>query len=159
MMVYSVFYFLLSPVSRLKNGKQIRVLISLILIWSFVILVGFHPPVLRSALMILVFHMAVVFKRQPNVYHSLAVSAFILLLFNQNFLFDVGFQLSYSAVFFIVYLHPIYQRYFRPKSKFSKIAIGFVGTYILGKLGTCQFMINYFLHASVVIFVGNVVML
>src|SRR5690625_1879691 len=90
MMVYSVFYFLLSPVSRLKNGKQIRVLISLILIWSFVILVGFHPPVLRSALMILVFHMAVVFKRQPNVYHSLAVSAFILLLFNLNFLFDVG---------------------------------------------------------------------
>ena len=53
-MVYSVL-FLLSPVSRLKNGKQIRVLISLILIWSFVILVGFHPPVLRSALMILVF--------------------------------------------------------------------------------------------------------
>src|SRR5690625_7019084 len=110
-MVYSVFYFLLSSVSRLKNGKQIRVLISLILIWSFVILVGFHPPVLRSALMILVFHMAVVFKRQPNVYHSLAVSAFILLLFNPNFLFDVGFQLCYSAVFFIVYLHPIYPRY------------------------------------------------
>src|SRR5690625_6441286 len=70
MMVYSVFYFLLSPVSRLKNGKQIRVLISLILIWSFVILVGFHPPVLRSALMILVFHMAVVFKRRSEEHTS-----------------------------------------------------------------------------------------
>lgn len=159
MMVYSVFYFLLSPVSRLKNGKQIRVLISLILIWSFVILVGFHPPVLRSALMILVFHMAVVFKRQPNVYHSLAVSAFILLLFNPNFLFDVGFQLSYSAVFFIVYLHPIYQRYFRPKSKFSKITIGFVGTSISAQLGTLPFTIYYFNQTSGLFLAGNVAMI
>lgn len=159
MMVYSVFFFLLSPFSRLKNGKQIRVLISLILIWSYVILVGFHPPVLRSALMILVFHTAVVFKRQPNVYHSLSVSAFVLLLFNPNFLYDVGFQLSYSAVFFIVYLHPIYQKFFKPKSKFSRTAIGFIGTSMSAQLGTLPFTIYYFNQTSGLFLAGNVVMI
>src|SRR5690625_5605801 len=82
MMVYSVFYFLLSPVSRLKNGKQIRVLISLILIWSFVILVVFHQPVLRSALLILFFYMVLIFKCKPNDYISLSVSLLILFFFN-----------------------------------------------------------------------------
>lgn len=159
MMVYSIFYFLLFPVSQLKNGKQIRILLSLFLIWSFVLLVGFHPPVLRSALMIFVFHIAVAFKRQPNVYHSLAVSAFILLLFNPNFLFEVGFQLSYSAVFFIVYLHPIYQKLFRPKTKYSRFIIGFVGTCISAQLGTLPFSVFYFNQTSALFLAGNVVMI
>lgn len=158
MIVYSIFYFLLAPISRLKNGKQTRVLLSLILIWSFVILVGFQPPVLRSALMILVFHIAIVFKRQPNFYHSLVLSAFILLLFNPNFLFEVGFQLSFSAVFFIVYLHPIYQKIFQPKGKFSKIAIGFIGTSFSAQLGTLPFTIYYFNQTSGLFLAGNVVM-
>src|SRR5690606_18467858 len=117
MMVYSIFMILLYPIIFLRNGKIIRILLSLVLIWSFVVFVGFQPPILRSAVMISVFYITITFRRKPNVYHTLAVSALILLLINPNFLLDVGFQLSFSAVFFIVYLHPIYQKLFCPRNK------------------------------------------
>src|SRR5690606_1841508 len=124
--VYMMFYFLLYPMVYLKNGKIIRILVSLFLIWSYVILVGFQPPILRSALMITVFHVTITFHRKPNIYHTLTVTAFILLCFRTNFLFDIGFQLSYMAVFFIVYLHPIYQKIFKPRNYFSKLTVGFM---------------------------------
>lgn len=159
MIVYSLFYILLYPIVYLKNGKVIRILISLILIWSYVILVGFQPPVLRSALMISVFHITVTFHRKPNIYHTLTVTALVLLCFNTNFLFDVGFQLSYLAVFFIVYLHPLYQKIFRPKTPFSRLTIGFVGTSISAQLGTFPIAVYYFHQTTGLFLAGNLVMM
>ncbi len=159
MMVYSMFMILLYPLIYLKNGKIIRILLSLTLIWSFVVFVGFQPPVLRSAVMISVYYITITFRRKPNVYHTLAVSALILLFINPNFLFDVGFQLSFSAVFFIVYFHPIYQKLFRPKSKFSKLTIGFIRTSISAQLGTFPFTVLYFHQTSGLFLAGNLVMI
>ena len=159
MMVYSIFMILLYPLVYLKNGKLIRILLSLALIWSFVVFVGFQPPVLRSAVMISVYYITVSFRRKPNIYHTLAVSAFILLWINPNFLFDVGFQLSFAAVFFIVYLHPIYQKLFKPKSKLSKNIIAFIGTSVSAQLGTMPFTVLYFNQTSGLFLAGNVLMI
>lgn len=159
MVVYTLFYLLLYPLVYFKNGKVYRILLSLMLIWSYVILVGFQPPVLRSALMISVFHTTVTFRRKPNVYHTLSVTAFILLCFNTNFLFDVGFQLSYLAVFFIVYLHPVYQKIFRPKKYASKLAVGFFGTCLSAQIGTFPIAAFYFHQTSGLFLAGNLVMM
>jgi competence protein ComEC len=159
MVVYSLFHLLLYPVVYLKNGKIYRILLSLTLIWSYVLLVGFQPPVLRSALMISVFHITVTFRRKPNVYHTLCVTAFILLCFNTNFLFDVGFQLSYLAVFFIVYLHPVYQKIFRPKKYATKLAVGFFGTCLSAQIGTFPIAAFYFHQTSGLFLAGNLVMM
>lgn len=158
MMVYSIFMLVLYPLIYLRNGRILRILLSLILIWSFVIFVGFQPPVLRSAVMISVYYVTVTFRRKPNIYHTLAVSAFVLLWINPNFLFDVGFQLSFSAVFFIVYLHPIYQRIFRPKKRLMRNSIAFIGTSISAQLGTMPFTVLYFNQTSGLFLAGNVVM-
>lgn len=159
MMVFSIFMILLYPLIYLRNGKTIRILLSLTLIWSFVVFVGFQPPVLRSAVMISVYYITITFRRKPNVYHTLAVSAMILLLINPNFLFDIGFQLSFSAVFFIVYLHPIYQKIFRPKSKFSQYFVSFLGTSISAQLGTFPIAAYYFHQTSGLFLAGNLVMI
>ncbi len=159
MMVYSIFMILLYPLVFLRNGKIIRILLSLVLIWSFVVFVGFQPPVLRSAVMISVYYISITFKRKPNVYHTLAVSAFILLLINPNFLFDVGFQLSFSAVFFIVYLHPLYQKLFHPRTKVGKWSVAFIGTSISAQLGTFPIAAYYFHQTSGLFLAGNLVMI
>ena len=57
-----------------------------------------------------VFIVGRMFKRHRNIYNSLSFSAFILLLINPFIIYQVGFQLSYLAVFGIVFLQPkIYQ--------------------------------------------------
>jgi len=55
--------------------------------------------------------------RRTNIYNTLAASAFCLLLYNPYFLWDVGFQLSYTAVLSIVlFMKPVYQwMYFKNK--------------------------------------------
>jgi competence protein ComEC len=42
-------------------------------------------------------------RRTVNIYHTM-ISALLILLFNPTSVFDVGFQLSYLALFFIVWL-------------------------------------------------------
>lgn len=157
-MVYSIFYVLLVPLRYFKHGKSFQILLSIVLIWSFVVFVGFHPPVLRAALMISIVHLALVFRRKSNIYHSLLFSACILLLLNPNFLFEVGFQLSYAAVFFIVYLLPVFQKIFQPKRTWSKWVVGFVSTCTAAQLGTLPFSMYYFHQTSGLFLAGNIVM-
>jgi len=159
MMVYGIFLLVFYPLIFLPKGKFVRIFASLILIWAYSFFVGLQPPVVRSALMISVFHLTLAFHRKPNIYHTLAVSAFILLLVNPGWLFDVGFQLSFSAVFFIVWLMPAFTKLFHPKSKSAKIVTGFVGTSISAQLGTFPISVYYFHQTSGLFLAGNVVMI
>jgi competence protein ComEC len=45
-------------------------------------------------------------RRPVNIYNTLAASAFLILMMNPNLVFDVGFQLSYAALFGIVFFQP-----------------------------------------------------
>ena len=47
------------------------------------------------------------FNKRNAVEHSLIFSMFIILLWKPLFLFDVGFQLSYTAVFGIIWVQPV----------------------------------------------------
>ncbi len=159
MMVYSIFMIVFYPILFLPKGKFLRIFICLIFIWVYALFVGFQPPVLRSSFMISIYYLAIAFNRKPNIYHTLAVSAFILLLINPNFLFDVGFQLSFSAVFFIVWLMPFFSKIIKPKTRFGKILTDFTGTSIAAQLGTFPFSAYYFNQTSGLFLAGNLVMI
>lgn len=159
MMVYSIFMIIFYPILFLPKGKFIRIFVCLTSIWVYAFFVGFQPPVLRSALMISIYYLAIAFNRKPNIYHTLAVSAFILLLINPNFLFDVGFQLSFSAVFFIVWLMPVFSGILKPKNKLSKALTSFTGTSIAAQLGTFPLSAYYFNQTSGLFLAGNLVMI
>ena len=58
------------------------------------------------------------FQRKRIVEHSLIASMFLLLLIKPMFLFDVGFQLSYLAVFGIVWVQPLIYSLWKPKFNF-----------------------------------------
>lgn len=131
----------------------------LVFIWAYAVFVEMQPPVARSALMITIFHLAVVLRRKPNIYHTLAVSAFILLLANPNYLFDVGFQLSYAAVFFIVWLMPIYKKILPLKNKKLSYVRDFIGTSISAQVGTFPIAAYYFHQSSGLFLAGNILMI
>lgn len=159
MMVYSIFMIVLYPIVFLPKGKLLRISVCLVFIWAYAFFVGLQPPVLRSALMISIYYLSVAFNRKSDIYHTLMVSAFILLLINPNFFFDVGFQLSFSAVFFIVWLMPVFTKIIKPKRKIGKITTGFLGTSIAAQLGTFPFSAYYFNQTSGLFLAGNLIMI
>lgn len=75
------------------------------LLW-FMFLTGAQPPVMRAVLMAIVIIGAKILGRKPDLYNVLALSAIIMLLMDAKELFDVGFQLSFAAVFSLAYFYP-----------------------------------------------------
>jgi competence protein ComEC len=95
---------------RYKSSKKfwrwLDPLLQIIGIWSFSLISGGAPCVLRAAVMFSFLVLGKTISKSASIYNMLAASCFFLLLWNPNYLFDVGFQLSYVGLVGIVYFQP-----------------------------------------------------
>lgn len=105
--LYGVIVFLFSAFDKHNQYKKLKCFISILLLFLFVLITGFAPAVLRAALMLSLILIGQTFRRQGNSYNTLLLSAFIVLLVNPYLIYDIGFLLSYLAVFGIMYLYPL----------------------------------------------------
>jgi competence protein ComEC len=79
-------------------GKKRQALICIAVSILFVLAVPPNPPVLRAAIISLVFCAAFLFRREPpNSFNSLALAAIILLLFKPLDIYNASWQLSFST--------------------------------------------------------------
>jgi len=102
--------FLFKPIHSLKNGKLIATVLIILLLWFYAVIAGLSASVVRAVAMFTALSIGMHLNKPSNVYNTLVISMFFLLLFNPYYLFEVGFQLSYAAVFSIVWIQPkLYQ--------------------------------------------------
>jgi competence protein ComEC len=108
-----VYLFLMSILFFLKRNKKLDLLrytLAIAGIWFYALISGFSTPVIRSATMFSFIAMGQFVNRQSNPLNNLAISALLILLVNPFQLYDVGFQLSYTAMAGIfLFYQPIYQ--------------------------------------------------
>lgn len=104
--IHMLLSWALGFLKKFKAGRVLFLLSSLFFLWSYAFITGLSPSVLRAVIMFSVVLIGNNTLRFHNVYNSLSVSAFLILLYNPFMLTEVGFQLSYSAVLGIVYLQP-----------------------------------------------------
>lgn len=86
------------------NGRLslLRIILTVILLWSFAFVTGLTPSVMRATLMFTFLQAGNLMKRKVNGINSVLASAFVLILIKPSVIFDAGFLLSYSAVIFII---------------------------------------------------------
>ncbi len=106
---------LFKPLESIRQGKLLKAIVLICLLWAFAIVAGLSASVVRAVTMFSIVTVAINYKRPTNIYNTLAFSIVILLLLKPNFLFDVGFQLSYLAVFSIVTFQPMLYTLWAPK--------------------------------------------
>lgn len=112
-LIYWILLQLLKPLQRKKQAKWLRVTLIISGLWLFSLLAGAQPSILRSAVMFSCIVIGESLSKKTSIYNSLALSAFLLLCYNPFWLWDVGFQLSYSAVLSIViFMRPIYNWFY-----------------------------------------------
>ena len=112
-LIYWLLLLLLKPLPRRKSAKWLRPIIILLGLWVFSLLAGAQPSILRSAIMLSCIVLGENLSQKTSIYNTLALSAFILLCYNPYWLWDVGFQLSYSAVLsIIIFMQPIYNLFY-----------------------------------------------
>ncbi len=110
--IYIVANFLLMFLDKIRFGKAIKIFLLLFILWFYATLTGLSPSVLRSAAMFSIIVIAKGWKHDTNIFNTLSVSCFALLLLNPYLIMDVGFQLSYLAVLGIVAVQPwLYEKW------------------------------------------------
>jgi competence protein ComEC len=98
-------------------------------------------------------------RRSNNTYHTLLVSLFLILLFEPYFLFDVGFQLSYLALFFIIWLQPELKNIWKPKNKIAMNIWNVLTVSFAAQIGTLPLCLYYFHQFPGLFFVTNIVII
>lgn len=136
--------FLLRPIPNTKLGSNSKVVIIIICLWLFGILAGLAPSVVRSVTMFSFIAIGMHYRRTVNIYHTLLVSMLLILLFKPSFLFDVGFQLSYIAVFFIIWLQPLLASVWQPKYKVSSYFWDIITVSFAAQIGAFPLSVYYF---------------
>ncbi|MEN0056603.1 MAG: ComEC/Rec2 family competence protein [Mucilaginibacter sp.] len=117
--IYLLLQWMLSFLDRYKYGRLIKTIVIILLIWYYAMLSGFSAAVCRSAVMISMVIVGKTFVRHINMLNILAISAFMLLLYNPLYITDVGFQLSYLAVAGLIIFQPIVYGWFEFKNKWT----------------------------------------
>ncbi|CAM1339373.1 ComEC/Rec2 family competence protein [Tenacibaculum aestuarii] len=107
--------YLFKPFERIPHGIIIKTVFIVLLLWSFAFIAGLSASVVRAVTMFTFVAIGQSFKRKKIIEYSLISSMFFLLLIKPMFLFDVGFQLSYLAVFGIVWAQPLLYSLWKPK--------------------------------------------
>lgn len=112
-LIYWLLVQLFRPLRKMKYTRWLQPVLIITGLWLFSLLAGGQPSVLRSALMFTCIVAGQHFTRNTSIYNTLAFSAFLLLCYNPYWLWDVGFQLSYSAVLsIIIFMKPIYNWFY-----------------------------------------------
>ena len=151
--------FILKPLPNTKRGSLFKLIIILSSLFLFGIIAGLAPSVVRSVTMFSFVAIGNHLRRSVNIYHTLLVSILIILLFEPSFLFDVGFQLSYIALFFIIWLQPLLASIWLPKNKITKYIWDILTVSFAAQIGTLPLSIYYFHQFPGLFFVTNLVII
>ncbi|MGC9364889.1 MAG: DNA internalization-related competence protein ComEC/Rec2 [Fidelibacterota bacterium] len=143
-----------------------RVIVTVVVLAMYVLVVDIKPSVLRAVIMASLVLISKGWERQINVYNSLAAAAFIQTLIDPLQLFDMGFQLSFMAVFSIVYIYRRFDQLLPETFKKRVYAYAWL-RYIFqmflvslaALLGTVPITIFYFQRIPIISMVSNLVVI
>lgn len=139
------FFFLFWKPQKLAVRKRIPLLLLVIgIIWSYALITGMSPSVLRAATMFSLMALAQMQSKSPSIFNPLALSAMILLLYDPFIVFSVGFQLSYVALLGILLFQPLIVSWWTPENRLLDYIWQISSVGIAAQLATFPLSVHYF---------------
>ena len=155
-----------SLLSLLIVGRRWRVISQMMIvtcIWAFVFLVGMSTSVVRSATMLTVYALLSLGHRDRMSVNTLAFTAIVMLAVSPLSLYDVGFQMSFMAVFAILVLIPMFEGVFPREYLMSHRLLrwcwGMVAVSCAAQLGTAPLIAYYFGRLSTYFLLTNLIVI
>ncbi len=157
--LYLLLLGILKPLKKKKGGRFFIAVISIAVIWMYTFITGMSPSVLRAAVMFSVMATSQAINRDNNIYNSLGIACFILLLYDPNFIFSVGFQLSFLALTGIVYLQPKIYHLTYISNPFVDKVWQITAVSIAAQISTLPLTVYYFHQFPTYFFLSNLVVI
>jgi len=149
--------FLLGICKLLRLPFLFRMLFLMFGLIYYAGLTGFKPPVVRAVLMADLYILGNLIQRKADVYNILAAAALIILMIKPQSLFDVGFQLSFVAVFSIVFFYSKFRSILFPENfltgknyyKIARWPLELALVSVCAQIGTLPLTAIYFERVSI----------
>ena len=100
---------------------------------------------------------AMYLNRPTNTFNILALSMFFILLLQPMVLFQVGFQMSYAAVFAIVWIYPKLQQFWYPENWLVRKVWQLLSVSCAAQLGVLPISLFYFHQFPSLFFISNLI--
>lgn len=151
--------FLLNQLPNTPGSRLIKAITIIAVLWIFGLIAGFSPSVVRSVTMFSFLTVGNYLRRSTNIYHTLLVSALVILFVEPSFLVDVGFQLSYAALFFILWMQPMFDSMWSPQNRLVKYFWDILTVSFAAQIGTLPLSIFYFHQFPGLFFITNLLII
>ena len=136
-------------------SNWIKYSITVVCTWCFTYIAGLDSAAVRAAVMLTIYLTGRVIHRSPDKYNTFAGAAFCMLVYNPFYLFNIGFQLSYIAVFFLLYLHPRLSGLIEIRNPILSAPWNAVTITVAAQTGTTFLCFYYFGQSSTVFIFTN----
>lgn len=145
-------WFMIPLFWRYRYGGVAAFLFCVLILTGYSAITGFEISVLRASTMAALLMYARCFRKQSDGLNLLGAAALILLIFNPDYLFDVGFQLSFGAVLIILTtlpasreILPMHWRYTWPAKIYQFVIVS-----VLVQSGLYPVLVHYFNEFSLI---------
>ncbi|EKD21855.1 MAG: hypothetical protein ACD_87C00304G0003 [uncultured bacterium] len=88
------------------NMATMTTFFAILVVILYTFIAGSGISVVRASIMVVLFMVAILINRERDLYNTLALAAFLILLVSPASLFDISFQLSFAAVASLLFLMP-----------------------------------------------------
>tara|TARA_R110000764_G_scaffold61653_1_gene131199 strand:- start:16231 stop:18237 length:2007 start_codon:yes stop_codon:yes gene_type:complete len=151
--------FMLSPLEGLPKGKTLKLITVVLLLWGYAFVAGLSPSIVRAVTMFSFVAYALYLNRPTNSFNIIALSMLFIVLVKPLFLFQVGFQLSYAAVFAIVWIYPKLQKLWFPENIIIRKTWQLLSVSVAAQLGVLPISLFYFHQFPALFFISNLLVI
>jgi len=141
--IYLLLLTALRFLDRLKLPK-VKIWIVVFFLWFYAALTGLSPSVSRATIMFSVFVLSKLRKDDYNIYHSMGIAAFIILVLDPYAFISAGFWLSFTAVASIVYFYPLINNLFYFTKPWNKYLWSLISVSFAVEIGTAPIVVYLF---------------
>ena len=155
--ITAILLLLLQKMPNLGFYRPLRYFILLAGLWTFAFIAGASPSVLRATVMFSFVGLSTLMRRKQGRFDALMLSMLFLLLINPYYLYDVGFQLSYVAVFSIMKFYPVMRKWWQPENKYLQWIWSLFLVGLSAQIVVLPISLYYFHQFPILFFVSNLV--
>ena len=149
------FLYLIFPAFLFRRAEWLRQVLVMIILWAYAYAIGLPVSITRTLIMFSIVAVCRAVERETSALNSLGIAAIIMLAAHPSSLFDMSFQLSFSAVFFIVILTPIMLDIYEPRNPVGRYVWRVMVLSFAAQIGTVPIVMYHFSGFSTYVMVAN----
>ncbi|PXV65521.1 competence protein ComEC [Dysgonomonas alginatilytica] len=159
MIIFTVITSLLGFISRHSRYHWVKQVTVILFLWTYVFVIGFPPSALRACIMLTAFCVADMKGVRSYSFNTLFATAFLMLVWNPFWLFDMGFQLSFLAVLSMLFFMPVLSKMIPVRNKQLRYLRDIFNVSLSVQLGVFPLCLYYFGTFPVYFFITNLIII